>query len=80
MKQDSVKAADIKLCEAVNVMPGIESRLDQLSGQLTRVAHRDQDTTAGGYHERSRPFAPDRSFADILADVETSARRAIVVS
>src|SRR5688572_24297314 len=44
----------------------IQSKLDHLSEQLTRMANRDQDTAAGRYYERRRPFAAENSLSDIL--------------
>ncbi|MGE0008597.1 MAG: peptidoglycan-binding protein [Parvibaculaceae bacterium] len=60
---------------ARNAMHDIQSKLDSLSEQLTRMARREQDTTAGRHYERSRP-APQQSLADILARVEASERQA----
>jgi localization factor PodJL len=60
---------------AHNTMFDILSRLDQLSGQLTRMAHQGQDTAAGRYYERSRPDREDHSLAGILARVEASERQ-----
>jgi localization factor PodJL len=57
-----------------NPMADIQSKLDILSEQLTRMSRRDQDTTAGRYYERSRPAQPEQSLADILARVEASER------
>jgi localization factor PodJL len=54
----------------------IQSKLDHLSEQLTRMAHQGQDTTAGRYYERSRPAAQDHSLSDILARVEAHERQA----
>ena len=56
-------------------MHDIESKLDHLSEQLTRMARADHDTTAIRHYERSRP-APEHSLADILARVEASERQA----
>lgn len=56
-------------------MLDIQSKLDHLSDQLTRMARRDQDTTAGRHYEKIRP-APEQSLADILARVEASERQA----
>lgn len=58
-----------------NTMQDIHSKLDVLSEQLTRMARRDQDTTAGRYYERSRPQAAEQSLADVLARIETSERQ-----
>jgi len=52
-------------------MHDIESKLDLLSEQLTRMAR--QDTTAGRHYERSQP-AQDHSLTDILSRVEASER------
>jgi localization factor PodJL len=60
---------------APNAMLDIQSKLDHLSEQLTRMARRDQDTTAGRHYEKSRP-APEQSLGDILARVEASERQA----
>ncbi|MGE0239842.1 MAG: hypothetical protein AB7S59_14080, partial [Parvibaculaceae bacterium] len=60
---------------ARNAMHDIQSKLDHLSEQLTRMARRDQDTTAGRHYERSRP-APEQSLADVLARVEATERQA----
>ncbi|WP_119390206.1 peptidoglycan-binding protein [Taklimakanibacter lacteus] len=57
---------------ARNDMHDIQSKLDLLSEQLTRMAR--QDTAAGRYYERSRP-AQDNSLADILSRVEASERQ-----
>ena len=58
-----------------NAVSDIQSKLDHLSEQLTRMANRDQDTAAGRYYERSRPLPADHSLADILARVEASERQ-----
>src|SRR5262245_40144774 len=60
---------------ARNGMHDIQSKLDHLSKQLTRMTRRDQDTTAGRDHECSR-LGPEQSLADILARVEASERQA----
>lgn len=57
-----------------NPMADIQSKLDILSEQLTRMSRRDQDTTAGRYYERSCPAQPEQSLTDILARVEASER------
>lgn len=57
-----------------NAMQDIQDKLDHLSDQLTRMVHREQDTTAGRYYERARPVQ-DNSLADILARVEASERQ-----
>lgn len=61
---------------ARNAALDIQSKLDHLSEQLTRMAHQGQDTAAGRYYERSRPAPQDQSLADILARVEASERQA----
>jgi len=61
---------------ARNAVLDIQSKLDHLSEQLTRMARQDQDTTAGRYYERSRPASADQSLADILARVEAGERHA----
>lgn len=63
---------------ARGAMVDIQSKLDLLSEQLTRMARRDQDTAAGRYYERARPAAPEQSLADILARVEASERQVAV--
>ncbi len=50
----------------------IESKLDHLSEQLTRMAR--QDTAAGNYYERSRP-AREHSLANIIARLDASERQ-----
>ena len=59
---------------ARNAVVDIQSKLDHLSEQLTRMARQDQDTSVGSYYERSRP--KDQPLADILARVEASERKA----
>ena len=59
---------------ARNTVVDIQSKLDHLSEQLTRMARQDQDTSVGSYYERSRP--KDQPLADILARVEASERKA----
>lgn len=62
---------------ARNAVVDIQSKLDHLSEQLTRMARRDQDTAAGSLYERSRGApAAEQSLADILARVETHERQA----
>jgi localization factor PodJL len=56
-------------------MHDIQSTLDHLSEQLTRMTKREQDTTAGRRYERNWP-APEQSLADILARVEASEHQA----
>jgi localization factor PodJL len=56
-------------------MQDIQSKLDHLSEQLTRMAGRDQNSPAARRFERSRP-APEQSLAEILARVEASEREA----
>jgi localization factor PodJL len=70
------QADDIELPKpaARNVVVDIQSKLDHLSEQLTRMARQDQDTSVGSYYERSRP--KDQPLADILARVEASERKA----
>lgn len=78
MKQDSLSSAkslEISPRDAVDAVLGIESKLDQLSVRLTRMANRDQNTGASGDGERSPPSAGAQSFADILAGAQTSERR-----
>jgi localization factor PodJL len=53
-------------------MGDIESKLDHLSEQLTRMAR--QDTTAGRFYERSRPVQ-DHSLADIITRLDASERQ-----
>lgn len=57
-----------------NAMQDIQDKLDHLSDQLTRMVHREQDTAAGRYYERSRP-AQEHALADILARVEAGERQ-----
>lgn len=59
-----------------NAALDIQSKLDHLSEQLTRMANRDQDTAAGRFYERARPAPAEHSLADILARVEASERQA----
>ena len=59
-----------------NAVSDIQSKLDHLSEQLTRMANRDQDTAAGRYYERSRSAPAGHSLADILARVESGERQA----
>jgi localization factor PodJL len=66
---------ELQVPPARSAMHDIQSKLDRLSEQLTRMARRDQDTAAGRHYERSRP-APEQSLADILARVEASERQA----
>ena len=76
MKHDGPSSVgdDIPAHDAFAAMLGIETKLGQLSEQLTRIANRDRNTLR--HAERSPHPAPDRSFANIRASVEVSERRA----
>ena len=75
IREQADEPAPAKKPPARNSMHDIQSKLDHLSEQLTHMARRDQDTSAGRHYERARP-AGERSLADILARVEASERQA----
>src|SRR5262249_3012505 len=56
-------------------MHDIQSKLDNLSEQLTRMSGRDKSPAAVRHFERSRP-APEQSLAAIVARIEASEREA----
>jgi localization factor PodJL len=78
MKHDSASSVgdDIPARDAFAAMLGIESKLGQLSEQLTRISNSDWNTRANLYPECRHSLVPDRSFPNMLASVETSERRA----
>src|SRR5262245_551385 len=68
MEQDSpwsVEGTDLLARDAVTTVLGIESKLDQLSEQLIRIASRDRNMRA------------NHPLAGFLAGVKTSERRAV---
>src|SRR5262245_21846384 len=75
IREQADEAEPPKDTPARNSMGDIQSKLDHLSEQLTRMTRRDQDTTALRHHERSRPV-PEQSLAGILARIEASERHA----
>ena len=75
IREQADEAEPPKKAPARNSMNDIQSKLDHLSDQLTRMARRDQDTTAGRHYERIRP-AHEQSLAGILARVDAAERQA----
>ncbi|MGE3872904.1 MAG: peptidoglycan-binding protein [Parvibaculaceae bacterium] len=75
IREQAEEAEPPKKPPARNAMQDIQSKLDHLSEQLTRMTWREQDTTAGRHYEKSRP-ASEQSLTDILSRVEASERQA----